>query len=60
MKEDTLLQCLLEAAQAPRPVVVVFLDEMGYTRWPGRIATDRRLHCVSQISRSTFNDTDIT
>jgi hypothetical protein len=34
MKEDTLLQCLLEAAQAPRPVVVVFLDEMGYTRWP--------------------------
>lgn len=34
VKEDTLLQCLLEAAQAPRRCVLVFLDEMGYTRWP--------------------------
>lgn len=26
--------CLREAAQAPSRVVVLFLDEMGYTRWP--------------------------
>lgn len=33
-KEDTLLQCLVEAALWPRHCVLLFLDEMGYTRWP--------------------------
>src|SRR5215207_4915055 len=33
-KEDTLLQCLLDAALWPRHCVLLFLDEMGYTRWP--------------------------
>jgi hypothetical protein len=33
-KEDTLLQCLVDAALWPRHCVLVFLDEMGYTRWP--------------------------
>jgi len=33
-KEDTLLQCLVEAARWPRQCVLLFLDEMGYTRWP--------------------------
>lgn len=29
-----MLTCLQEAAQAPDAVVVLFLDEMGYFRWP--------------------------
>lgn len=29
-----LAACLGEAAAAPQEVVVLFLDEMGYTRWP--------------------------
>ena len=33
-KEDTLLQCLMDAALRPRHCVLLFLDEMGYTRWP--------------------------
>jgi hypothetical protein len=33
-KEDTLLQCLVDAARWPRHYVLLFLDEMGYTRWP--------------------------
>ena len=34
VKEAKLLRCLQEAAQAPDVVVVLFLDEMGYFRWP--------------------------
>jgi transposase len=34
MKEAGLLACLREAAAAPDKVVALFLDEMGYTRWP--------------------------
>jgi transposase len=33
-KEDTLLQCLMDAALRPRHCVLLFLSEMGYTRWP--------------------------
>ncbi len=33
-KVERLLECLREAALAPGEVVVVFLDEMGYHRWP--------------------------
>jgi transposase len=33
-KEAALLACLRQAAAAPAAVVVLFLDEMGYTRWP--------------------------
>ena len=33
-KVDRLLHCLREAAQTPGEVVVLFLDEMGYFRWP--------------------------
>jgi DDE superfamily endonuclease len=33
-KENTLLQCLVDAALRPRHCVLLFLDEMGYTRWP--------------------------
>jgi transposase len=33
-KEARLLACLREAATAPDDVVALFLDEMGYTRWP--------------------------
>jgi transposase len=33
-KVERLLECLREAARAPGEVVVVFLDEMGYYRWP--------------------------
>jgi transposase len=33
-KEARLLACLREAAAAPDEVVALFLDEMGYTRWP--------------------------
>jgi putative transposase len=32
-KEDTLLQCLVDAARWPRHCVLLFLDEIGYTRW---------------------------
>ena len=33
-KRERLLACLREAAEHPDEVVVVFLDEMGYYRWP--------------------------
>jgi DDE superfamily endonuclease len=33
-KRDHLLACLREAAAHPDQVVLVFLDEMGYYRWP--------------------------
>ncbi len=33
-KVDRIVQCLREAVQTPEGVVVVFLDEMGYHRWP--------------------------
>lgn len=33
-KRDNLYKCLGEAAALPDRVVLVFLDEMGYTRWP--------------------------
>ena len=33
-KEAHLLACLREAAQHPDTVALVFLDEMGYYRWP--------------------------
>jgi transposase len=33
-KEARLLACLREAAAAPDEIVALFLDEMGYTRWP--------------------------
>jgi hypothetical protein len=33
-KRDHLLDCLHEAASQPDEVVLVFLDEMGYYRWP--------------------------
>lgn len=33
-KEARLLACLREAAAQPDAVVALFLDEMGYTRWP--------------------------
>lgn len=34
VKEARLLACLREGAAAPDQVVALFLDEMGYTRWP--------------------------
>ena len=34
VKEAQLLACLQAAAAAPDEIVVVFLDEMGSTRWP--------------------------
>ncbi len=33
-KEAHLLACLREAATCPDEIVALFLDEMGYTRWP--------------------------
>lgn len=33
-KQARLRDCLREAAQQPEEVVLLFLDEMGYTRWP--------------------------
>ena len=33
-KLEHLLECLREAAAHPHEVVLVFLDEMGYYRWP--------------------------
>ncbi|SRR6266536_1344420 len=33
-KEARLLACLRAAAAAPDEIVALFLDEMGYTRWP--------------------------
>jgi transposase len=33
-KEATLLRCLHSVAQAPERKVLLFLDEMGYNRWP--------------------------
>jgi hypothetical protein len=33
-KVDRILHCLREAVRTPEAVVVVFLDEMGYHRWP--------------------------
>jgi transposase len=33
-KEAHLLACLREAAATPEDVVALFLDEVGYTRWP--------------------------
>ncbi|MCA1600033.1 MAG: hypothetical protein LC769_13680, partial [Chloroflexi bacterium] len=38
-KEAHLLTCLRAAAQAPEQVALVFLDEMGYYRWPDPTAT---------------------
>ncbi len=38
-KEAHLLACLRTAAQAPDQVALVFLDEMGYYRWPDPAAT---------------------
>jgi hypothetical protein len=37
-KVSRILQCLREAVQRPGEVVVVFLDEMGYYRWPDAAA----------------------
>jgi hypothetical protein len=37
-KEARLLACLREAAAAPEKVVALFLDEMGYARWPAPAA----------------------
>ncbi len=34
VKEAVLLRCLQKTAQAPNEHVVLFLDEMGYARWP--------------------------
>ena len=34
VKEAHLLACLREAAAHPETVAVVFMDEMGYSRWP--------------------------
>ena len=34
-KLERLLACLREAAAHPDQIVLVFLDEMGYYRWPG-------------------------
>jgi transposase len=33
-KRDNLLKCMKDAAMAPGRVALVFLDEMGYSRWP--------------------------
>ena len=33
-KYDNLFKCLYEAATMPDRVALVFLDEMGYARWP--------------------------
>src|SRR6266540_3820203 len=33
-KEATLLRCLQQVAQAPERRVLLFLDEIGYDRWP--------------------------
>ena len=33
-KRDNLYKCMNEAAAAPGRVALVFLDEMGYARWP--------------------------
>lgn len=33
-KKAVLMNCLAEAARAPQDVVFLFLDEMGYYRWP--------------------------
>lgn len=33
-KQAHLLACLREVAQDPKQTVLLFLDEMGYTRWP--------------------------
>ena len=33
-KLEHLLECLRQAAAHPHEVVLVFLDEMGYYRWP--------------------------
>lgn len=38
-KEAYLLRCLHVVAQAPSTQVLVFLDEMGYSRWPEPAAT---------------------
>jgi transposase len=38
-KVERLEQCLRQVAQAPDRCVVVFMDEMGYTRWPEPAAT---------------------
>ena len=38
-KEAYLLRCLHAVAQAPSTQVLVFLDEMGYSRWPEPAAT---------------------
>ena len=33
-KYDNLIRCLNQASRMPERVALVFLDEMGYTRWP--------------------------
>ena len=40
-KRDALLACLREAAVHPEEIVLVFLDEMGFYRWPDPARTAR-------------------
>lgn len=49
-KLDYLKDCLGQAAQHPKEVVLVFLDEMGYYRWPAPAAdwTGQELTPVAQ------------
>jgi hypothetical protein len=57
-KVERLEQCLRQAAQACDQCVVVFLDEMGYTRWPEPVATWAEARQVPQpvaVRASTNN-----
>jgi len=57
-KLDHLLACLREAAVHPGQVVVVFLDEMGYYRWPaeGRAWTAAAPHSAPLADREGPNN----
>jgi hypothetical protein len=57
IKEDTLLQCLLDAALHPRHCVLLFLDEMGYTRWP-EAAQDWAPHAPAPAPELTTSGTN--
>jgi DDE superfamily endonuclease len=58
-KVARLEHCLREAARRPKEVVVLFLDEMGYTRWPepapdwmlAAPASPRRVHKAGPTNR---------
>ena len=55
-KEATLLRCLQQVAQAPDRRVLLFLDEMGYYRWPSPAEDWRAVEDVPPELQASANN----